>query len=314
MEEYTKEDRISFLRKVNKARKDVQGCDWEKDKFLSYGGKSGYRYLSVDKMKRNLAPIFQNNGIELAMRYYALEKQDAAGQMTQHWTIQLDVEMIDVDTGYSMKSTAYGEAGDAGDKGVSKAQTYALKQWMANEFLLIDGIDPDSEEEVPVKVPFVPKTDKEQDEVKVKVMENAMPAPKPKMADSGDPTVKPTAPKATAPKPAAPKPAAPKPPAPKASAPKPAAPKVPTPAEAQPAKPMTEAEKKLAELKKEKIAAFKPSIPQQNMIDRIKEVYQERALNGTITAEEYNAMSYDCATIGDDTEAVKFIKKYRVDT
>jgi len=318
--EYTKEEKAVLFDKLNKARKAVQECDWEKDKFLSYGGKTGYKYLSVEKMKRNLAPIFQRFGLELSMRFYDLVKHDSVGQMSQHWVVSLDVDVIDISTGCYIRSTVYGEAGDSGDKGVSKAQTYALKQWMANNFLLIDGIDPDAEDEdVPVKT-FVPKSGKEQEEVKSKVLQNAIPAPKKAaLPDSGDPVSAPApAPKSSAPTPAAPKPPAPKPPTPTPKAaptpvPKPA---TPTPAPAAPApapKPMTPAEEALAKLKAEKIAGFEPSKPQQNMINRIKEVWEERALKGEVSVEEYNAMSYDCATIGDATEAVAFIKKYRVD-
>ena len=76
---------------------------------------------------------------------------------------------------------------------------------------------------------------------------------------------------------------------------------------------MTPAEAALEKLKQEKIANFKPTAPQQKMIDRIKQVWEERALKNEVTVEEYNNMSWDCATIGDNAQAVAFIKKYRVE-
>ena len=279
-DEFSKEDRIAFLRKKNEARKIASGLDWEKDKAMSYGSKPGYRYLSVEKMKRNLLPVFMNVGLDFKLDYESIEDRGELGSMPVHWTIACKATLTDIDTGYSETTTVFGESGDVLDKGLSKASTYALKTWLADTFMLIDGVDPDmAPESVPVK--FIPRTDKEQDEIRSKAFANGVkpeepaeepkeePKPKKMMKDSGDPLAKPK-----------------------------------------------EEEKKPGEvaiekLKEEAVASFKPTVPQQNMINNILAKWSEKAKNGEITAEEYEQFSKDMSEIHNNSMAVAFIKKYR---
>lgn len=313
------EARTAFLRKKNEARKKSMILDWTKDKALSYNGKIGYKYLSVEKMKRNLLPIFTECGLDFKFDYGNLTKQESpSAAMSEHWTLECIATLTDIDTGYYETTVVYGESSDSLDKGVSKASTYALKTWLSDTFMLIDGIDPDEAPDATSSRTFVPKTEKEQEEVKSKVFAQAIPpTPAPEktaevkptatprvnnvpgtLKDSGDPTA------------AAPK-AAPavtvKAPTPKAKV---AIPPVPKPA--MPNKPLTEGEKKLEELKVEKIKNFVPSMAQNNMFNRIFAYYGALGKKGGITQEFAEQLAKDRSEVGNPSEAVAFIKKYPV--
>lgn len=309
-------DRIAFLKKKNEARKAASALDWSKDKNFSYGNKPGFKYVSVEKMKRNLLPVFLDAGLDFKFDYQNLQKSESIGSMSQHWILECTATLTDIDTGYSETATVFGEAGDSGDKAIGKASTYALKTWLSDTFMLIDGIDPEAEPEMVSSRVFIPKTDKEQEEVKSKAFANAVPptpvqepvkpaAPaKPAvknvpgtMKDSGDPT-----------KPAEPvKPAAPKP---KTSGKKVEIPPVPKPE--LPKKPLKPAEASIEKLKLEAINNYVPTAPQQNAFDRIFEYFGALGQKGEITPEFAAQLAKDRSEIKNATEAIAFIRKYEI--
>ena len=299
----SKEDRVAFLQKKNEARKRAAVLDWEKDKAMSFGGKPGYRYLSIDKMKRNLLPVFMSVGLDFKLDYKSIEQHNEIGAMSQHWTIVCEVTLTDVDTGYSETTTVFGESGDSGDKAIGKASTYALKTWLADTFMLIDGIDPDadSSEAFAPKV-FTPKTDKEQDEIKSKAFSNGIKPNEP--AKPAEPESEP------APQPSEPKPAAPKPAAPKAPA-KPTLKDSGDPTEKKPATEKKPGEVAIEKLKEEAAASFKPTVPQQNMINNILARMSEKAKAGKMSNEEYETFTKELSELRNNSMAVAFIKKYR---
>lgn len=175
---------VGFYTKMNKVRADLLTLDWKDDKFLSLGGRSGYNYLSIDKIKRNLAPVLQANGIDLGIEYCDLTQLGDVNAAMQHWIVTLKASLIDIESGFERTYTAFGESSDHGDKGVNKAQTAAMKQFLSNTFMLIDGIDPDAEDK-PVVTGSFTKTPTETLVAKSKVLANAVkptvkeePAPK----------------------------------------------------------------------------------------------------------------------------------------
>lgn len=275
----------TLLQKISELRKEVLLKDWSDDKIFSMNGKSGYQYLSADKVKKTLAPLFSKHGIELKIRFSELECRNAIGNMSQHWTIRLDVSLVDVDSGDMCTSTVYGEAGDSGDKGVSKAQTCAIKQWVFSEFFIADGIDPDAVGSMTDVGGFYKKSPEDKEEVVSKVLAQSMkPTPKEepkaepvKEEPKAEPEVKPAEkPRGNAPAPKE------EPPAPKEETPAP------------------------------KAGGFKPTGPQAKAIARIEAVWEERAKAGQVSVEEYNAMSMARATMASAADAVSFIKTYKV--
>lgn len=306
------QERLAFLRKKNEARRKSAALDWEKDKAVSYGNKPGYRYLSIDKMKRNLLPVFMESGLDFKFDYGNIQKSDPIGSMSQHWVLECTATLTDIDTGYSETTVVYGESGDSGDKAIAKASTYALKTWLADTFMLIDGVDPDQGSEASSGKVFIPKTDKEQEEVKSKVFANAVPTPETQAVPATP--VTPTAPVTPAvPKPPVPN-AVPKPPTP--AAPKPIPPQPPTPPVPAPSAPKAEekpGEAAIRKLKQEKIDSFVPSVPQQNAINNIVARWSEKAQTGEMSNEQYEEFCKDRSEIGNNQEAIAFIKKWKVD-
>ena len=164
-----KSDKVSFYTKLNEMRTESNGLDWEPDKFVPLGGTKGYHYISIYKMKRNLAPIFAKHKVEFIPNYYDIEIEQV-GNISQ-WVVRLDARMIDTETGYETSAHTIGCA-PVTDKGPTIAMSFALKQWLSDQFLLIDGmIDPEEGETaaVPNKT-FVKKEPKDEENAKSQIL------------------------------------------------------------------------------------------------------------------------------------------------
>lgn len=193
------------LRKLNKVRVDVAALDWSPDRVMKIGTDKNkwYPYLSIDKMKGQMGSMFARHGLEIQPMFTDLEFRPAIGNMSQHVTLTLCMTVWDVDTGASMEYVIFGEAGDSGDKAISKAQGYALKSWLSTTFMLSEGFDPDAVDATQ-ELPDVPKiftrTPIEEVEMRSKVLDAGV---KPATAAApARPAVKPAVPV----KPAAPVP------------------------------------------------------------------------------------------------------------
>lgn len=271
----------AFYKKKSALREEILKMDWSKDGMLVLPGGRGYPYLSTDKIKKNLASAYPKCGLEFKASDVSITQMEGIGNMSQHWVVQCEYSLIDVDTGYTDTSLSYGEAADSGDKGIGKAKSHSFKRWAVAEFNLADGIDPDG---TPVgESKFKPMSAEEEAKVMEKVQAKAVKAP---------------APKAPAPNPA-PVPT----PAPEKEA-------VAAPAEENTLSP---GELALAKLKAEKDAQNKyvPSAPQKAAIDRIVNALTEKAKAGEMSNEDYNRMSMTCAEIDSGQKATEFIMKYK---
>ncbi len=281
----------SYYTKVSELRADVHTKDWADDKRLSLGSYGGYGYLSMDKIVKQIAPLFNKHGLEIELRYYDLQQTATINTDNDkyHWTVCLDVTLVDIETGYKGASvTTMGESADRGDKGVTKAMTSAYKNWHIKFFDLADGIDPDSDSVEAQDARKFTRTEAEKEEVTSKVLAAAKKSAETpsitateldKMLDeAAEMRAKQRAAAQGAP----------------AETPKESAPEVPaeTPAEAP----------------KDK---FVPKAPQKKAIDGILKSWDELATNGKVTAAEYNEMSAAYLDINSDAAAVSFIRKYR---
>lgn len=303
----TNEEAISFYTKMNLVRADLLSLDWKDDKFLSLGGRNGYNYLSIDKIKRNIAPVLQKHRVELGIDYENLSRiNDSKDALEHHWTVKLKATLIDVDTGYERRYSAYGESFDRGDKGVNKAQTAAMKQFLSNVFMLIDGIDPDAG--VGESTGFTPKTPTEVLVAKSKVLANAV-----KPAISTMPEKAPATPDVK-PKPEPePEPVSEVSDAPVEVKVEPENPVEPVAEVCAPEEPTVDVKVgDIVSLTAESIKDLKVTGPQRNAIAKIIETRTQMALDGKLTPAEYNQMSADYASIKDHTSGTAFISKYRV--
>ena len=302
------EDALSFAQRVQAFRRDMAQADWADDKILSLGGTKGYPYLSTDKAKRNMAPLLVKHGLEVSMDFEDMQILPAAGSMTQHFVVKLRATLFDPATGKSIRSSVYGEAGDPGDKGLVKAQTAAVKQWIVQTYMIADGIDPMVMGNSPMAA-FYSKTPEEQEEVKSKVLEKSIkPTPKAEPAKEEPKEEPEEAPKEEPAEEEAPKE---KEPAKKEKATKkskkeedvepPAEPEGPAEAPAEP-----------AEVPNAPHCEYEFKKPHKLAINNIINSWTEKAKGGEVTVDSYNEMSMAYATIASDADAIAFIKKYRV--
>lgn len=279
-----------FAYRLRALRTEVLKCDWTCDKYLSLPGNKGYPYMSSDKCRRNLAPLIAKHGFEFIPEFSDLRKEELYGNITNHWSVKLKGTLYDAFSGRSITATVYGENGSTDDKGIVKAQTAAIKQWILSVFLLADGVDVDAPE-FEGGGAFIRK---DNDEVRSKVLGQGIVPDKPAEPAKPVKSVKPAEPVKPAKAPE--KPVEPQKvekaeePVPKAEAPQ-------KPAEA-PADGMVELPDTLASI-------------HRNAIKKIYENFTAKAQNGEVDAKTYNEMTASLAEIKDVKAAVAFIKKYQ---
>lgn len=301
MTEKKTEDKLTqeaqFYHKLSELRKLILSKDWKDDHYIPIGGKN-VGFVSSDKVKKTIAPLIAQAGLELVSQFSDLTFVGQSPGQT-HAVVKFTAKLIDVDTGYcGSEACAYGSGVDSGDKAVGKAQTYALKYWIMSQFMITDGVDPDAVYDTAPS--FYRKTPEEQEEITSKVLSKGMAVPeKPvKVSEKPKEAVKAKAESVPEPKTEAAK----EEPAKAESMPKTVeAPKV---AEAHAKSP--------EELADVPMSKFTPPKPQAEAINRIVKIWTQRAKDGQVEVEDYNRMSMDKATIASMEDVVKFIAKYRV--
>lgn len=293
----------SIYKKMNGFRSDAIQLDWSDDKMMT--GKMAYKYLSTDKIKKQLAPLIVKHRLELELEFEDLQFVTPVNPLEKQCIITLRSTFIDIDTGERSSCKVYGEGGDFLDKAVSKAQTFALKEWLSSYLLLVDGIDADA-----VDTRFQPKSSSETEAVRSKVLDNAVKPPAPKPVEQ--PKAVPGAPK-DVPKPEVPVPKAevkdaPKP-APKPKAPKP---KVEKKSEEPVGDNTTEvSDKPTEDESKPVVGKYTMTGIQKKVVDKIIEDWTQLAMDKKVSVEQYNNMSYDRATFTCAEDVRNFIGKYK---
>ena len=303
MESEGMSEKARLYTKINRFRADVIQQDWSDDKMMT--GKTSYRYLSTDKIKKQVAPLLVKHGLELELDFKNIFfYHEPVDPLRKQCTVELEVKIVDIDTGCSKMDHVYGEGGDFLDKAVSKAQTYALKEWLTAFLMLADGIDTEA-----AGIPFQPKTPVESESVRSKILENAVKPPAPKPVET---------PKVAVPKPVeTPKPVAPKP----VESPKKEIPVAETPKD-EPKEDPKPIETPVGDDKSDVVTEekvdeapvsnrYKPTGMHKKAIDKIVEDWTEDAKNGKLSAEQYNEMTYELVTMTGAEDARAFIRKYK---
>lgn len=284
-----------LLKKVSDAQRDIMKCDWAPDKAYSVGG-SIVRYCTLTKMKGNIAPILQAHGLVLGIAVDKMRELPAAGKLAQHFAVRMQVSLYDTDTGASMTDVVWGESGDTGDKALTKAESFAFKQWLSTKFMITDGFD--IEDELPESKGFTKRSEAETEELKSKVLGNAeKPAEKPTEKPAEKPAERPVE--------------SPQEPVVEEEVPEPEPePEVPQEPAEEPKKP-SEKETKNENNPIPNVEGYKLEGPQAKAINKILADWEKRAKEGKIPVEQYNEMSADVVSIASPADAVAFIKKYR---
>ena len=291
--QYNDLTKASLLTKISELRADVLSKDWTDDKMMRGGGIQ-YPYLSTDKILRNVSPLLSNHGIEMTIEYVNPTMTRDFGNMSAHWTVELIVTLWDIETGEHLQNHVFGEAADTLDKGLAKAQTYALKKWITSFFMISDGIDTDNIQ--PVASTFKKPTEDEIKVIKTQIKENkdvvAPPAETPKEEKPQEAPVEAPEKKKRTKK--AETPAEPEKPAEE-------------PAEA-PAEPAPVAEQPKAEFKAE--GTYVMSEPHRKAIEKIIQNWGAATAEGRKTKEETEAMMAEFEAISNVPQTFAFIKKY----
>lgn len=291
--QYNDLTKASLLTKISELRADVLSKDWTDDKMMRGGGMQ-YPYLSTDKILRNVSPLLSNHGIEMTIEYVNPTMTRDFGNMSAHWTVELIVTLWDIETGEHLQNHVFGEAADTLDKGLAKAQTYALKKWITSFFMISDGIDTDNIQ--PVASTFKKPTEDEIKVIKTQIKENkdvvAPPAETPKEEKPQEAPVEAPEKKKRSKK--AETPAEPEKPAEE-------------PAEA-PAEPAPVAEQSKAEFKAE--GTYVMSEPHRKAIEKIIQNWGAATAEGRKTKEETEAMMAEFEAISNVPQTFAFIKKY----
>ncbi len=168
--------------KILDLRRILRSMDWKDDGVFRIPSRpdGGYTYLTAEKTKKQFNEALEKAGLNMAIEYSELTKHEPIGNMSQHWTVKCTMTIYG--DAECIHYTAYGEAGDSGDKGVNKAQTDAIKQIVFNEFLVADCSDPDantSDIEVPAVGRSIPKSPVQKQAVKEKLAESQVKPAKP---------------------------------------------------------------------------------------------------------------------------------------
>lgn len=134
-----------FFEKLAKFRGLLNQMDWTPDGMNTH---QNYRFLSESKMKGQIGPALTEAGLEWRSTYSDVRMLDPVGAMRTHVMLTLTVELFDDED--TVSYVAYGTAADSGDKAMSKAQTNALKNVIANNWL-VSSFDAETEGEIESK-------------------------------------------------------------------------------------------------------------------------------------------------------------------
>lgn len=285
--------RSGLLKKISELRADVLSKDWSDDKMMRGGGIQ-YPYLSTDKILRTVAPLFSKHDIELVINYDQAEFNSDVGNLSAHWTVKLTVTLMDTESGESIDNTVYGEASDSLDKGLAKAQTYALKKWVTSFFLISDGIDTDVV--VPSQPAFKKATDEEVKVIKMNIKSNEdVVAPLEVLKEAQEPVEEAPRKKKEVKKASEPAPE-----------PKPSE----EPVKTQKSAPVKEPAKEVPKPEFKANSTYVMSEPHKKAIDKIIYNWGEAAADGRKTKEDVEAMMAEFTAISNVPQTFSFIKKY----
>lgn len=134
-----------FQQKKNAVRKELASRG-----ILEKGGYNQfdkYKYFSEAQYKELFTELFSKHGLELTVSEVAREEVAASEKMPFGRVVTLEFRLTDVETGFFETALASGEGFDKGDKGIYKAYTGALKYYLANNFMVATGDDPEKDEQ-----------------------------------------------------------------------------------------------------------------------------------------------------------------------
>ena len=105
-----------------------------------------YSYFSEAGYKELFTELLSSSGLELTSNEQSYtEFETTSEKMPNGRKVVFEFRLTDIDTGFFETSYITGEAMDKGDKAGYKADTGAIKYYLANTFLVATGDDPETE-------------------------------------------------------------------------------------------------------------------------------------------------------------------------
>lgn len=112
-----------------------------------------YKYFSEAQYKELFTKLFSQHGLELTSSEVGYEHIEGTDKMPFGVNSKWEFTLTDIETGFFEKSYITGEGLDKGDKAGYKANTGAIKYYLANTFMVATGDDPEAESPEGSKTP-----------------------------------------------------------------------------------------------------------------------------------------------------------------
>ena len=129
--------------KKNNLRKSL------KEKGILKKGKTNefdnYQYFSEAQYKELFTELFSEHGLELTPNEIEYSMFEGTEKQANGRNVKIEFTLTDIETGFYETSIVTGEGIDKGDKAGYKADTGALKYYLANTFMVATGDDPEKE-------------------------------------------------------------------------------------------------------------------------------------------------------------------------
>lgn len=104
-----------------------------------------YKYFSEAQYKNLMTELFATCGLELTSSQIAYEDIEGTDKQPFGRRVTFRYTLTDTDTGFYEYCDTSGEGFDKGDKAGYKADTGSLKYYIANNFMVATGDDPEAE-------------------------------------------------------------------------------------------------------------------------------------------------------------------------
>lgn len=132
--------------KIQKFRKEILKADWKPDSSYTRPGPRGMplviNYVSINKIKRNTAPIHAELGLDLKVNMDEVTDIPNNGVRGKFTFILTDLESCQTD-----ETTVYSSA-PSSDKGESVSISNAIRIFYSSRFGIVDGIEFDEHDDV----------------------------------------------------------------------------------------------------------------------------------------------------------------------
>ena len=176
---------MTFLQKLFCLQNLMDEFEWEKD------GKNmhqKYKFISEKQYKHNFKVARRKAGLLWECECVDFDYQPNISDKMHLILAKFVGRLTDPDTGESREYRFAGTGADNGDKALYKAYTGGLKFFLADQYLVAEGNDPESDEDVDKDTPTAkvgttkPATDAERQSIKNELTDTEAPATKTQIA------------------------------------------------------------------------------------------------------------------------------------